>query len=35
MAIMLARGYKKRTKIVLAEEGYHGTQAGQAPTQWA
>jgi glutamate-1-semialdehyde 2,1-aminomutase len=26
MAIMLARGYKKRTKIVLAEEGYHGTQ---------
>jgi glutamate-1-semialdehyde 2,1-aminomutase len=27
MAIMLARGYKKRTKIVLAEEGYHGTQA--------
>jgi glutamate-1-semialdehyde 2,1-aminomutase len=27
MALMLARGYKKRTKIVLAEEGYHGTQA--------
>ena len=26
MALMLARGYKKRTKIVLAEGGYHGTQ---------
>jgi len=27
MALMLARGYRKRAKIVLAEEGYHGTQA--------
>jgi glutamate-1-semialdehyde 2,1-aminomutase len=27
MAVMLARGYRKRPKIVLAEEGYHGTQA--------
>ena len=26
MAIMLARGYTRRDKIVLAEEGYHGTQ---------
>ena len=26
MAVTLARGYAKRTKIVLAEEGYHGTQ---------
>jgi glutamate-1-semialdehyde 2,1-aminomutase len=26
MAIMMARGHTKRTKIVLAEEGYHGTQ---------
>lgn len=26
MAVMLARGHTKRTKIVLAEEGYHGTQ---------
>ena len=26
MAIMMARGHTKRTKIVLAEDGYHGTQ---------
>ena len=26
MAIMMARGHTKRPKIVLAEEGYHGTQ---------
>jgi glutamate-1-semialdehyde 2,1-aminomutase len=26
MAIMMARGHTKRDKIVLAEEGYHGTQ---------
>jgi len=26
MALMLARGHAKRSKIVLAEEGYHGTQ---------
>lgn len=26
MALMLARGHTRRSKIVLAEEGYHGTQ---------
>ncbi|MCK7512707.1 MAG: aminotransferase class III-fold pyridoxal phosphate-dependent enzyme [Desulfobacterales bacterium] len=33
MAVMLARGFTKRDKIVLAEEGYHGTQpwAGTNP----